>query len=268
MTETEGPRFRSLLLSVLLGFVSDFGFRISDLGLVMPRVSLVAGGRLHHDGADRHHLGPRHHHPLHRRVGELEHAVLMLLGLPLLLPKFVQWAARTLRPLMDWACGSEGTLAVDSMIQSPRRTSATVGALMIGLMFVFSTGAYIQSYEQVILRWMNRTINSDLFVTTSELARSRTYHFSEEVSQRIAEIPGVKRLENVRFTFVPYGGDNVALIAIEAEGWFARVRDIMVEGDEKKARQLMPKGEGILISYNFSTRWAVGTQHAGSRKAN
>ena len=195
------------------------------------------------------------------RVGgmfPLAYAVLMLLGFTVLLPKLVQWTARTLRPLMDWAGGSEGALAVDTMIQSPRRTSATVGALMIGLMFVFSTGAYIQSYEQVILGWMNRTINSDLFVTTSELARSRTYHFSEEISQRIAEIPGVKRVENVRFTFVPYGGDHVALIAIEAEGWFARVRDVIVEGDEKKARRLMPKGEGILISHNFSTRWLVG----------
>jgi len=189
---------------------------------------------------------------------QFAYAVLMIFGLVAVLPKLSEWVARALRPLMDWAFGSEGVLAVDTMIQSPRRTSATVGALMIGLMFVFSSGAYIESTKSRVMRSMDRTINSDLFVTTSELARSRTYHFSEEFSQRIAAIPGIKRVENVRFTFIPYGGDNVAVIAIEMDGWFARVRRLLEEGDEEKARELMPKGEGVLIAQNFSTRWGVG----------
>ncbi|HEY4840060.1 MAG TPA: FtsX-like permease family protein, partial [Candidatus Acidoferrales bacterium] len=65
-------------------------------------------------------------------------AGLMLAGLTVLLPKFVQWTAQALRPMMSHFGGSEGALAVDAMIQAPRRSSATVGALMIGLMFVFS----------------------------------------------------------------------------------------------------------------------------------
>jgi putative ABC transport system permease protein len=189
---------------------------------------------------------------------QFAYAALMLLGLIVVLPKLAAWTARALRPVMDRAFGSEGVLAVDTMIQSPRRTSATVGALMIGLTFVFSTGAYIQGYHRVIARWMDRTINADLFISSSELARSRTYHFNEELGQRIAALPGVKRVETVRFTFVPYGGDNVALIAIEMEGWLARVRDVIEEGDEKRARELMPKGEGVLIARNFATRWHVG----------
>ena len=90
--------------------------------------------------------------------------VILLLGLAALLPAVVRFCARTLRPLMDGIGGSEGALAVDAMIQSPRRSSATVGALMIGLMFVFSTGGFIQSFEHVMDRWITRMINSDLFV--------------------------------------------------------------------------------------------------------
>ena len=60
--------------------------------------------------------------------------------------------------------------------------TATVGALMIGLTFVFATGAYVRSYERVVLRWMNRSINSDLYVTTSlsasTTARSMTFSSS------------------------------------------------------------------------------------------
>ena len=93
------------------------------------------------------------------RVGtvvEFSYAALILLGMTILLPLLVHWSARAIRPVMDKAGGSEGALAVDAMIQSPRRSAATVGALMVGLMFVYSTAAYIQSYKHMINRWTIR----------------------------------------------------------------------------------------------------------------
>lgn len=194
------------------------------------------------------------------RVGvvfQLGYAGLILLGLVLMLPKLAELMGYLLRPVMDRVFGSEGVLAVDSMIRAPLRTTAVVGALMIGLGFVFATGAFIHSQKRVVVRSINSELTSDIYVAATDLTRSRTYHFSEELGQRIAAVPGVKSIENLRLTFVPYGGDNVALIAIEMDGWFARVRDIVEEGDEARARELMPMGEGFLISLNFSTRWNV-----------
>ena len=155
---------------------------------------------------------------------QFSYAVLIILGMVAVLPKLSELTARALRPLMDRLFGAEGALAVDSMIQAPRRTSATVGALMIGLMFVFATGAYVESQKNVFDRWMKQTINADLVVTTTEGARSRTWHFDESLSGKIAALPGVKRLENVRFTFLPYSDDSVALVALELDGWFARAK--------------------------------------------
>ena len=189
---------------------------------------------------------------------QFAYAALMLLGLTIVLPKLVQWAARALRPLMDFAGGSEGALAVDAMIESPRRISATVGALMVGLMFVFSTGAYIQSYRRMIDRWTSRLLNADLFVATSTLLRSTTYHFSEELGQRIAALPGVKSVDNVRFTLIPFQGDTAALAAVEMDGFLAHSGGAIEDGNEKLARELLPQGEGVLISRNFSTRWKIG----------
>jgi putative ABC transport system permease protein len=195
-----------------------------------------------------------------RRVGAalpFGYAAMTLLGLTLLLPKLVQWAARAIRPLMDWAGGSEGALAVDAMIESPRRTSATVGAMMVGLMFVFSTGAYIQSYRRVIDRWMSQMINADLFVATSSMLRSTTYHFSEDLGKEIAALPGVKRVENVRFTSIPFRDDTSALIAIEMDGFLQRAAGAIEDGDAANARDVLPKGQAVLISRNFSTRWSI-----------
>jgi putative ABC transport system permease protein len=141
------------------------------------------------------------------------------------------------------------------MVQSPRRSAATVGALMVGLMFVFSTGAYIQSYKHMINRWTNQMLNSDLVVATSTLLRSTSYHFSEDLGIRIAALPEVKRVENVRFTIVPYHGDAAAVAAEEMDGFLARSSNAVLGGNKKTVQDLLPRGEGVLVSKNLAARW-------------
>ena len=186
---------------------------------------------------------------------QFSYAAVMLVGLTILLPTLVHWAARAIRPMMDRAGGSEGALAVDAMIQSPRRSAATVGALMVGLMFVYSTAAYIQSYKKVVNRWTSQMLNVDLVVTASNLLRSTTYHFSEDLGRRISGLPQVERAENIRFTIVPFNGDTAALSAEQMDGFLARSRDAVLGGDERTILDLMPKGRGAFVSKNLATRW-------------
>jgi putative ABC transport system permease protein len=185
-------------------------------------------------------------------------ASIVLLGLTMVLPKLVLWSARVLRPVLNACGGSEGALAVDAMIQTPRRSAATVGALMVGLMFVFSTASYIQSYRQMIDRWMNDVLNADLFVAASTMLRSTSYHFSEELGRRIAALPGVTRVENVRFTAIPYRGDTAAVNAIEMEGFLARSLNAIQAADKRTVRDRLTRGDGVLVSRNFALRWGVG----------
>jgi putative ABC transport system permease protein len=105
---------------------------------------------------------------------------------------------------------------------------------------------------------MKRFINADLIISTSEMARSRTYHFSEDLGRRIAAIPGVKRVENVRFLFVPYANDSIAVVAFEMEGWFARVSDPIDVGEVDEARRALIAGDGVLVSRNLTTRYGLG----------
>ncbi len=188
---------------------------------------------------------------------QFSYVVLIILGMISVLPKLSELTAKALRPLMDRLFGSEGALAVDSMIQAPRRTSATVGALMIGLMFVFATGAYVESQKNVFDRWMQEAINADLVVTTNEGARSRTWHFDEALAAKIAALPGVSRLENVRFLLLPYADDSAALVALELDGWFARTRLEIQGASAAAAREKVTKGEGIMVSHNFANRYGL-----------
>ncbi|HWX39236.1 MAG TPA: FtsX-like permease family protein [Candidatus Sulfotelmatobacter sp.] len=196
-----------------------------------------------------------------RRIGlpiQFAFGTIVLLGLTMVLPKLVLWSAHSLRPILNWLGGSEGALAVDAMIQTPRRSAATVGALMVGLMFVFSTESYIQSYRQMIDRWMNQVLNADLFVATSTMLRSTSYHFTEDLGRRIAELPGVSRVENARFTAIPYRGDTAAVNAIEMDGFLARSLNAIDGADPRAVRDKLTQGHGVLVSRNFATRWGTG----------
>jgi putative ABC transport system permease protein len=189
-------------------------------------------------------------------VFQFSYAALMLLGLTVLLPMLVHWAARAIRPAMDWAGGSEGALAVDAMVQSPRRSAATVGALMVGLMFVYSTAAYIQSYKHMIDRWTAQMLNADLVVSTSALLRSTSYHFSEDLGIRIAALPEVRRTDNVRFAIVPYRGDTAGVSAMDMENFLARSSGAILGGYKSSANDPLSRGDGVLVSKNFAARWS------------
>ena len=57
----------------------------------------------------------------------------------------------------------EGALAADSLIQSPRRTSATVLALMLSLALVVGFAGMARASYTSIIDWMNAALNPDLF---------------------------------------------------------------------------------------------------------
>lgn len=188
---------------------------------------------------------------------QFSYSLMIQLGMILLLPKLIVWGARILRPAMNRAFGAEGVLAVDTMTRAPRRAAATVGALMIGLSFVFSNGAFIQSQKSALMRTLDRAVNTDLLITTSEQVRSRTYHFSEELAQRVAALPGVRRAENLRLTEIPFRDQEVALIAHDMDAWLTRAPDVLDEGDARAAREPAARGDGFLISHNFAALWGV-----------
>ena len=55
---------------------------------------------------------------------------------------------------MKWLRPVEGALAADSLIQAPRRTSATVAALMLSLALVIGQGGVARASLQSIDEWM------------------------------------------------------------------------------------------------------------------
>ena len=113
-------------------------------------------------------------------------AVALLLG-----PLLSLGLARALRPILKWLRPVEGALAADSLIQSPRRTSASVAAVMLSLALVVAFAGMARASYGSIIDWMDAALNPDLFVMPSQNIVIRTLRFPPEMSSELASIPGV-----------------------------------------------------------------------------
>jgi putative ABC transport system permease protein len=190
-------------------------------------------------------------------VGLMVHfaySLMVQFGMILLLPKLVVWGSRFLRPVMGQFFGAEGLMAIDASVRMPRRTSATVGSLMLGLSFVFSVGAFIHSHKAALNRMLDRCVNADLMIATSDQLRSRTYHFSEDQEKRVNSLPGVAASDGMRVTSLKYDNDEVMVLGRNMDLWFKNSPDLLEEGDTREAHDLAMKGEGFVISQNQSLR--------------
>ena len=99
---------------------------------------------------------------------------------------------------LKWLRPVEGSLAADSLLQAPRRTSATVAALMLSLALVIGQGGIARGSFQSVDEWVNNTLNPDLFVSTSQNFASRDFHFPASMENELRKLPGVAEVQPVR----------------------------------------------------------------------
>src|SRR5436853_7048790 len=85
----------------------------------------------------------------------------------LLAPALTLFLSKGLRPILKRLLPAEGTLAADSLVQAPRRTSATVSALMLSLSMVVGFGGFAHSFYTSVGEWMETALNPDFFISPS-----------------------------------------------------------------------------------------------------
>jgi len=145
----------------------------------------------------------------------------------------------------------EGTLAADSLIQGPRRTSGTVAALMLSLALVISLGGLARASYDSISEWMRIALNPDLFVTTAQNMTSRNFVFPASLGDGLRAIPGVAEVQLVRSVRVTVKNGPVMLVALDVGGVERRAKLPPVEGNSDDMYRRTARGEAVMASENF-----------------
>jgi putative ABC transport system permease protein len=178
--------------------------------------------------------------------------VLVVVAALLLVPTMALWFARGLRPVLKWLRPVEGALAADSLIQSPRRTSGAVAALMLSLGQVIGLGGVGRESYNSIVDWLDTALNPDLFVSGSQNLSDRTFRFPESLGKDILSIDGVDDVQSVRSLRTNVRGTPVLLIVINMAGFEQRGHRTMVSQDPRGMYALAKAGQGVIVSDNFA----------------
>ncbi len=176
----------------------------------------------------------------------------IILAALLLVPTIALWCSRGLRPVLKWLRPVEGALAADSLIQSPRRTSGAVAALMLSLGQVIGLGGIGRESYNSILDWLNTALNPDLFVAGSQNLSDRTFRFPKTLGDEISRIPGVEDFQTVRSFRLNVGGTPILLIVIDAKSFERRGHRPLVAEDPRGMYTLAISGQGVIVSDNFA----------------
>src|SRR5438093_6875939 len=170
----------------------------------------------------------------------------------LLTPLLSVVLTQMMRPLLKWMRPVEGTLAADSLIQAPRRTSASVAALMLSLTLVVGFAGMARASYSSLVDWMESTLNPDLFIMPSQNIVIRTIRFPAEMGAQIAAIPGVDRVQLVRDARIVFRKTPIMLVAVDVKSIQETVHRAPIEGDEVEMYRKTSAGQGFMVSENLA----------------
>jgi putative ABC transport system permease protein len=170
----------------------------------------------------------------------------------LLTPFFSLELARLLRRPLKWLRPVEGALAADSLIQAPRRTSATVAALMLSLALVIGQGGVARAAFDSIQVWIGSTLNPDLFVSTSQTLAARDFHFPASMYDELMRVPVIDEIQPVRTVRVQFRQSQVMIVGVPLRAVHARVRASPVAGDLETMYRLAGEGQGVIVAENLA----------------
>jgi putative ABC transport system permease protein len=160
--------------------------------------------------------------------------------------------ARLLRPLLKIVRPVEGALAADSLIQAPRRTSASVAAVMLSLALVVAFAGMARGSYDSIEGWMNTALNPDLFVAPSQSIVIRTIRFPASMYAELAGVAGVQRVQAVRDARIVFRKTPIMVVAVDVKSISETARRKPTEGDEEDMYRRTAAGDAVMVSENLA----------------
>lgn len=180
--------------------------------------------------------------------------VLMLTGVIVLGPWLTQLLMRGLSPLLRSWRPVEGALAADSVTHAPRRSSATVAALMLSVALIVAFAGIARGAYGSVVDWVDAALNADLFVMPSPRLDIRTMRFPPEMADEIAALPGVARVQRFRNSRITFREQPAMVIALEMQSVNETSRVQPVAGDRSTMYARAAAGDGLLVSDSLAQK--------------
>jgi len=173
----------------------------------------------------------------------------VLLGMTLILPVLIKPLSWLFQKL--FAFSQSAKIAGRNLPRAKLRSALTVSALTVGLIMVIGIEAMNISYQRTCDKWINSSINVDIFVRPKisygfEIGQIVPMDIALE--KIIAKTKGVKAVTPVRMFKAKSKKNSILIVASRPEKARKIVNHYFVEGNPSAAYDELEKGGSVIVS--------------------
>lgn len=183
----------------------------------------------------------------------------LVLGFALWTPAATVAAMKVLERPARGLLGFVGAMAARGVTASLSRTGVAIAALTLAVSVTVGVGVMIDSFRGSVERWLETTLEADLYVSPPRLRTGRHLApLSPELAESIRSLPGVEVLNTVRRTEIETaeGPVLVAAVDLDAAGRasYTQLSRAPGAGDGEGAWSLLAEGRAVMVSEPYAFR--------------
>jgi len=183
-------------------------------------------------------------------------------GLALLTPAGAVALVRLSRPALRHVSGSLGLVAARGVVRSLSRTAPAIAALAVAVSVTVGLGVMIQSFRGTLARWLDATLQADIYVSLPGPSASRASGtLPPELIQTFVGHPTVAGHSTYRGVDVvdDLGAFRLVALALDPRG--EETFDFL-GGDANRIMTAFRRGEGAIVSEPYAFRRGVAAGEA------
>lgn len=185
----------------------------------------------------------------------------VLTGLAFLVPASTLVLLAMVRPLLRRFGGIIPAMAARGVATSLSRTAPALAALVIAVSVTVGLGTMIQSFRGSVVRWLDVTLQADLYVSPPSVISARAEGQMDpvwvDIVRALPGVAGVSTYRGVDLTTPDLGVFRLVALGLDPRG--ERSLDLLAGGDATgRVFERFRSGDGVLVSEPFAFRRGVG----------
>jgi putative ABC transport system permease protein len=178
----------------------------------------------------------------------------VVMGIALLTPLTTAVLMRGVAPLAGRAVGILGAMAARGVVAAMSRTAPAMAALVVAVSVTVGLGTMISSFRETVSRWLDGTLQADVYVSLPGLVSSRAQGTLDPgLLERLTTGPGVVGYSTYREAETLSEEGTTRLVALDLHPRGEAAFDFKAGGGERGFR-VFREGEGVFVSESLAYR--------------
>jgi putative ABC transport system permease protein len=178
----------------------------------------------------------------------------VVMGLALMTPLTTKFLMTALTPLARSMFGVLGVMASRGVVTAMSRTAPALAALVVAVSVTVGLGTMITSFRATVVRWLDGTLQADVYVSVPGLVSSRPQGTLDPgLVRRLVEAPSLDGFSTYREAMIDTQAGAIRAVALDL---FPRGEAAFQfkEGGGEEGFASFREGGGVFLSESFSYR--------------